>query len=688
MGTGRCYGCDGVYSDRAILKHIRECIAPKYGLERVSDSVTESGVYHIKVCGKYDKRYFLYLLVDKCVLLSELDRYLRDIWLECCGHLSCFEINELRYEDEPDADYYNDAESMDTEIGDVLDRGMTFSYEYDFGSTTTLELKVVDIYKPKNWEKGIRLVSRNSAVEFQCECCDNVAVISYFDPCEGDRGMVCGECMDKMKVQNEELIFDEPVNSPRIGICGYEGPADDIPFMKHKKAKAGKGQKPAKNRIKAEAFLDKIMNGNVKASDIGMDADLERVLSGLMGLVDKDTHARSPFTVNKRRLKKQTLQEYLMCLLKDELDIVCRNHGLEHAFGLKKEGLARFLFEYLSDHLEDVLAFIPEKEYKVLVELTGEPVWELDPSEEMPDEYVNLRHMGLLLLVEDALGKQELLVPAEIRDGLKALALSNEWKRKRELSIHMERVIVCVFFYWGIVKKQDLFMEAAKLLNMAPDDTLYSRLNRVLGYLLITLVDKERIGSAEFYFLFADKPAQQVISESWQKASYPEIPVDAVDFTQEDWIDYSLQNPYLRDILYFFLDYQENSGDDELDQDDVLDAVSDIMDYVLNTRPETTVEQFGREFDLAEIFKLDPAIKKLFKNLLIHSPNYWLKGNAISGAMHVDTSVFKKKEEKREDKNNKINATEKAASRWKVGRNDLCPCGSGKKYKNCCLNVQ
>ena len=22
----------------------------------------------------------------------------------------------------------------------------------------------------------------------------------------------------------------------------------------------------------------------------------------------------------------------------------------------------------------------------------------------------------------------------------------------------------------------------------------------------------------------------------------------------------------------------------------------------------------------------------------------------------------------------------------KIGRNDLCPCGSGKKYKNCCLN--
>ena len=22
----------------------------------------------------------------------------------------------------------------------------------------------------------------------------------------------------------------------------------------------------------------------------------------------------------------------------------------------------------------------------------------------------------------------------------------------------------------------------------------------------------------------------------------------------------------------------------------------------------------------------------------------------------------------------------------KIGRNEICPCGSGKKYKNCCLN--
>lgn len=26
-------------------------------------------------------------------------------------------------------------------------------------------------------------------------------------------------------------------------------------------------------------------------------------------------------------------------------------------------------------------------------------------------------------------------------------------------------------------------------------------------------------------------------------------------------------------------------------------------------------------------------------------------------------------------------------ARMKIGRNDPCPCGSGKKYKNCCLKI-
>jgi uncharacterized protein YecA (UPF0149 family) len=37
---------------------------------------------------------------------------------------------------------------------------------------------------------------------------------------------------------------------------------------------------------------------------------------------------------------------------------------------------------------------------------------------------------------------------------------------------------------------------------------------------------------------------------------------------------------------------------------------------------------------------------------------------------------------------NKINFTPEPRQSKKVGRNEKCPCGSGKKYKKCCLKQE
>ncbi|MGH7490400.1 MAG: hypothetical protein ACREMY_33035, partial [bacterium] len=41
--------------------------------------------------------YWLDLDVKESSPMRQLDEFLRDIWLECCGHLSCFEIGYARY---------------------------------------------------------------------------------------------------------------------------------------------------------------------------------------------------------------------------------------------------------------------------------------------------------------------------------------------------------------------------------------------------------------------------------------------------------------------------------------------------------------------------------------------------------------------------------------------------------------
>ena len=45
--------------------------------------------------------HWLHLEAPASVQLQLLDDFLRDLWLECCGHLSCFTIDGVRYEAVP-----------------------------------------------------------------------------------------------------------------------------------------------------------------------------------------------------------------------------------------------------------------------------------------------------------------------------------------------------------------------------------------------------------------------------------------------------------------------------------------------------------------------------------------------------------------------------------------------------------
>jgi hypothetical protein len=78
--------------------------------------------------------------------LDELDNYLRAIWLECCGHLSSFDIGEIS-----DTQLFDDGmawreeRSMDVRLDKVLAAGMEIPYEYDFGTTTELVIRVAAV---------------------------------------------------------------------------------------------------------------------------------------------------------------------------------------------------------------------------------------------------------------------------------------------------------------------------------------------------------------------------------------------------------------------------------------------------------------------------------------------------------------------------------------------------------------
>ncbi|WP_425060432.1 hypothetical protein [Sporomusa carbonis] len=154
-----------------------------------------------------------------------MDKFLRDIWLECCGHLSSFRIDGVLYDAEPQASMgwgVLPTKSMNCKLKSVLKEGMLFEYEYDFGSTTALAIKVFD-YREGSWKKDeITIMSRNKPIERLCdECGEKVATVVCAECIYEGKGFLCDDCRDNHACGEE--MFMRIANSPRCGVCAYEG---------------------------------------------------------------------------------------------------------------------------------------------------------------------------------------------------------------------------------------------------------------------------------------------------------------------------------------------------------------------------------------------------------------------------------------------------------------------------------
>ena len=148
-------------------RHLLSCTDKETMTNGIPDKQEE--IYEIHITDQYQKAYWLFIEINGSETLLSLDQFLRDIWCECCGHLSEFYINGSHFSCISDSFY---AESdMNVSISDVLYDGLKFKYEYDLGSSTDLVLTVKSVKRGKAIEDGIRLLARNNMPEEKCSVC-------------------------------------------------------------------------------------------------------------------------------------------------------------------------------------------------------------------------------------------------------------------------------------------------------------------------------------------------------------------------------------------------------------------------------------------------------------------------------------------------------------------------------------
>ena len=187
---------------------------------------TNVNTFLLKILSPSQLEYWLFIeLSDNCTL-SNLDSFLRDTWLECCGHLSSFTIDNTTYESQIDR-HMTDSNNMRIKLNKILQKDMTFEYIYDYGGSTELTVKVISS-TPSIINKGNKLIkisSRNDEIQFKCITCKKEKAIDICSVCFWEEGRTlssfCDKCILHHKCGKEMAL---PIaNSPRCEVCGYTG---------------------------------------------------------------------------------------------------------------------------------------------------------------------------------------------------------------------------------------------------------------------------------------------------------------------------------------------------------------------------------------------------------------------------------------------------------------------------------
>ncbi len=222
---GVCTFCHRELSKSAMTRHLETCEQRASTEAKAGDrwNVQKIRTFHLVVEGRDLPMYWMHLDVTASTTLATLDRFLRATWLECCGHLSAFEIGGVRYAVSAgvDDDWDMGEKSMRVRLDKVLSPGQTCSYEYDYGTTTELKLKVISEREVEARGKAIQVLARNTPPVILCEECGkpatNICSQCIFD----EKGWLCDDCAQEHECGEEMLL--PVVNSPRAGMCAYTG---------------------------------------------------------------------------------------------------------------------------------------------------------------------------------------------------------------------------------------------------------------------------------------------------------------------------------------------------------------------------------------------------------------------------------------------------------------------------------
>ena len=388
-------------------------------------------------------------------------------------------------------------------------------------------------------------------------------------------------------------------------------------------------------------------------------------LEELQKQMQEEAEKRKKQLMKREVPTRRTLKNALATMTRQELDDIRYNVGLSGTSSMNKAELIEKLVPAIVEFSRTWFVSLLDEQYQAFRHLDAKK----GISSEFRADESRLDYFQSLGLMVCGAYKGELAwyMPKEIMEEFRQLDQNQAFRKAVELNNDVFRVAAGLLFYFGVMDYDRLFAKVRQHLEISTEDLSFSDFMKVMFNGSCWQRNVRTSEHVAYYCTVMDPgkilEAQDKIGVGFAKLSYGQV----YDAGEEDYIEAT--NEYKGLAQFFMAAYKMDvlRAAEVVGQITILlqngGEMKDILAYI---------EKLGEPENEKDMEALSPLLIGFHQSLRM----WKLKG-------HTPTEIVTGK---LDPEGGEIISFEAARrKKAKVGRNDPCPCGSGKKYKNCCM---
>lgn len=357
------------------------------------------------------------------------------------------------------------------------------------------------------------------------------------------------------------------------------------------------------------------------------------------------------FTKCKTSLKELNTLELLSLQTKPTLTDIAKRLDIKGYSKLGKDGLVNLVSAYITDNIDNILCELSYKELDLLKKLAKEELVEYSFSIDNLNLIGGLSSLGVLfkLSIKD---NYYLVVPSDIKEGINSLTSSKKYiSNLKERSEGID-LIDGLMTHYGLLLGGELY---SIITNKESKVFKEENLDFYLNYIFRSYEAFTEGNALIHPFLFSPEDVYEELRVR-QTIQY--------NFSNEDFF-VSLGKDFKATWGEEVLELKNILSNTKLKKSDIDSLISQLIFYIKNDMDTQIIVELLTSYSLDLSDKaLADSIVNSFSKVFNNTPIWSLKGlTPLESTTRQKTTIIKDKE---------------------PGRNDPCPCGSGKKYKKCC----